>query len=193
MLRTLEVQATEFFDCNIKLSETRLDALQLKAFADAQMPATGIGEVPWSTPLSSDQLCELAVSGRAEFVTAHMMLAADAQPPMIGTGVLIRSPEHYANPRLIIVVDSESRSLGLGGRIATELLKRLDVGETVEAEVQLEHANQRKTEGFFERLGFSCVNENYRTGSVPEYVDGSLKGSVQRQFALYAFTRNAED
>jgi GNAT superfamily N-acetyltransferase len=192
MLETLDVQPTEFYDCNIKLSETRLDALQLRAFADAQMPATGVGEVPWSTPLSSDQLCELAVSGRAQFVTAHMMLAADTVPPLIGTGVLIRSPEHYSNPRLIIVVDSESRSLGLGSRIATELLKRLRVGETVEAEVQLEHANRGKTVSFFERLGFSCVDANYRSGTVPEYVDGSLKGSVQRLFALYAYTRSAE-
>ncbi|MCB1689552.1 MAG: GNAT family N-acetyltransferase [Halioglobus sp.] len=188
MLRTLEVQATEFYDCNIKLSRTRLDALQLRTFADAQMPATGIGEVPWSTPLSSDQLCELAVSGRAEFVTAHMMLAADAEPPLIGTGVLIRSPDKYPNPRMIIVVDSESRSLGLGSRIANELLKLLNSGETVEAEVQLEHSNQHKTERFFERLGFSCVNKQYRTGYVPEYVDGALKGSVERVFALYAFT-----
>ncbi len=193
MLRTLEVQPTEFYDCNIKLSATRLDATQLKAFADAQMPATGIGEVPWSTPLSSDQLCELAASGRAEFVTAHMMLAADAEPPLIGTGVLIRSPDKYPNPRMVIVVDSESRSLGLGSRIANELIKLLAAGETVEAEVQLEHPNQHKTERFFERLGFSCVEQHYRTGFVPEYENDALIGSVERHFALYAFTNTADD
>ena len=84
-------------------------------------------------------------------VTAHMMLAADAEPPLIGTGVLIRSPDKYPNPRMIIVVDSESRSLGLGSRIANELLKLLNTGETVEAEVQLERADQQKTEPSFEQ------------------------------------------
>jgi len=193
MLKTLEIQATEYFDCNVTLSATQLDAQQLREFADAQMPKTGIGEVPWSTPLSSEQLCELAASGKAEFVTAHMMLAADVAPPLIGTGVLIRSPEIYPNPRMIIVVDSESRNQGLGGRIANELIRLLNVGETVEAEVQHGPLAQRKTERFFEGLGFECINDNYRIGYVPEYVNCELKGSVKRNFSLYALTKVAED
>ena len=189
MFEILETQVTEFFDCEVRLSATRLDARQFREFADAQMPGTGIGEVPWSTPLSSDQLSELAATGEAEIVTERMMLAAIGEPPVIGVGVLIRSPDIYPTPRLIIVVDSETRGLGIGSRIAKELLARLIPGETVEAEVQRELSAQRRTARFFERLGFKCVNERYRTGDVPEYVSGTFKGTVQRNFALYAFTR----
>jgi hypothetical protein len=118
MSRSLETQVTEFFDCEVRLSTSRLDAQQLREFADSQMPRTGIGAVPWSTPLSSDQLTELAATGKAEFVIAHMMLAADGEPPLIGIGALIRDPDNYPNPRMIIVIESESRGQGLGKRIA---------------------------------------------------------------------------
>ena len=190
--RILETQPTEFYDCEIKLSTSRLEAQQLKDFADAQMPRTGVGEVPWSTPLSSAQLSSLAEQGEAEFVTARMMLAADAEPPLIGVGVLIRSPNIYANPRIILVVDGESRGLGIGKRIANELLNLLQPGETVEAEVQLGRSQKRRTARFFEELGFRCVDENYRSGEVPEYVNGLPTGKVQRGFALYAYTSVGE-
>lgn len=187
MSKTLETQVTEFFDCEVRLSATRLDAQLLSEFADRQMPRTGIGEVPWSTPLSCDQLAELAATGKAEFVTAHMMLPADGQPPLIGIGALIRDPDNYPNPRMIIVIENESRGQGLGNRIANELLNRLNPGETVQAEVQQESSTKRRTAKFFEKLGFKCVEENYRTGNVPEYVGGAFAGTVQRNFALYEF------
>ena len=50
MSKSLETQVTEFYDCEVRLSASRLDAQQLREFADTQMPRTGIGEVPWSTP-----------------------------------------------------------------------------------------------------------------------------------------------
>jgi predicted GNAT family N-acyltransferase len=193
MPRSLETQITEYFDCEIRLSTSRLDAQQLKHFADTQLPRTGIGAVPWSTPVSSDQLIELAETGRAEFITAHMMLAADAEPPLVGIGALIRDTGHYPNPRMIIVVDTESRGQGLGKRIANELLRRLDLGETVQVEVQQALTTQRRRARFFESLGFKCIEEKYRTGDVPEFVDGVLAGTVQKNFALYSFTKDAED
>ena len=193
MLKNLETQATEFFDCEIRLSASRLDAQQLRDFADAQMPRSGIGAVPWSTPLSSDDLVDLAESGKAEFVTAYMMLAADAEPPLIGIGALVRDTDNYPHPRMIIVVDSESRGQGLGKRIANEFLRRLSVGETVQVEVQQALTPLRRRERFFESLGFECVEEKHRTGEVPEFSGGALAGTVQKIFALYSFTRAAED
>jgi len=193
MPRSLETQITEFFDCEIRLSASRLDAQQLGDFADNQMPRTGAGAVPWSTPLTSDQLVELAEGGKAEFVTAHMMLAADAKPPLIGIGALIRDTDNYPNPRMIIVVDSESRGQGLGKRIANELLRRLNPGETVQVEVQEALTPQKRRARFFEKLGFKCIEERYRTGDVPEFVGGTLAGTVQKNFALYAFTKGTED
>ena len=192
MPNSLEVQATEFFDCEIRLSVSQLDAQKLRDFADAQMPRSGIGAVPWSTPLSSDQLIELADSGKAEFVTAHMMLAADADHPLIGIGALIRDADNYPAPRMIIVVDSESRGQGLGKRIANELLRRLGPGETVQVEVQQAMTPQRRRERFFESLGFECVEEKYRTGEVPEFSNGNRVGTVQKTFALYSYTRADE-
>jgi GNAT superfamily N-acetyltransferase len=189
MSRRLETQVTEFFDCDVTLSATRLDAQQLREFADAQMPRTGIGEVPWSTPLSSDQLAEFAATGKAEFVTARMMLAVDGELPLIGIGALIRNPDIYLNPRMIVVVHSEFRGLGIGNRIAKELLDRLDIGEVVQAEVQQESLPQRRTAKFFEALGFECVEEKYRAGDVPEYFSGEFTGTVQKDFALYSFTK----
>jgi len=193
MSRSLETQVTEFFDCEVRLSTSRLDAQQLREFADSQMPRTGIGAVPWSTPLSSDQLTELAATGKAEFVIAHMMLAADGEPPLIGIGALIRDPDNYPNPRMIIVIESESRGQGLGKRIANELLRRLDPGETVQVEVQQALTAQQRRARFFEKLGFKCVEERHRTGDVPEFVGGALVGTVQKNFALYAFTKGVED
>lgn len=193
MPRSLETQITEYFDCEIRLSTSRLDAQQLKHFADTQLPRTGIGAVPWSTPVSSDQLIELAETGRAEFITAHMMLAADAEPPLLGIGALIRDTGHYPNLRMIIVVDTESRGQGIGKRIANELLRQLDLGETVQVEVQQALTTQRRRARFFEGLGFKCIEEKYRTGDVPEFVGGILAGTVQKSFALYSFTKDAED
>ena len=191
MSRSLDTQVTEFFDCEVSLSSSRLDARQLREFADTQMPRTGLGAEPWSTPLSSAQLTELAATGKAEFVTARMMLPSIQEPPLIGIGALIRDPDSYQNPRLIIVVDTEFRGQGLGIRIADELLGRLKPGEAVEAEVQQASTSQRRRARFFERLGFECVEENYRSGEVPEYVGGKLVGTQQRNFALYAYTRGA--
>ena len=193
MSRSLETQVTEFFDCEVRLSASRLDAQQLREFADTQMPRTGIGAVPWSTPLSSDQLTELAATGKAEFVTAHMMLAADGEPPLIGIGALIRDPDNYPNPRMIIVIESESRGQGLGKRIANELLGRLNSGETVEVEIQQALTTQQRRARFFEKLGFKCVEERHRTGDVPEFVGGAFVGTVQQNFALYAFAKGVED
>jgi GNAT superfamily N-acetyltransferase len=193
MHRSLETQVTEFFDCEVRLSASRLDAQQLRDFADAQMPRSGIGAVPWSTPLSSDQLVELAETGKAEFVTANMMLAADAEPPLIGIGALVRDIDSYPHPRMIIVVDSESRGQGLGKRIANELLRRLKIGEIVQVEVQQALTPLRRRERFFESLGFECIEEKHRIGEVPEYSGGSLAGTVQKNFALYSFTKEAED
>jgi len=192
MPRSLETQITEFFDCEIRLSASRLDAQQLGEFADNQMPRTGTGAVPWSTPLTSDQLVELAEGGKAEFVTAHMMLAADAEPPLIGIGALIRDTNNYPHPRMIIVVDSESRGQGLGTRIANELLRRLNPGETVQVEVQEALTPQKRRARFFEKLGFKCIEERHRTGDVPEFVGGMLVGTVQKNFALYSFTKGTE-
>lgn len=191
MPKSLDAQVTEFFDCKVRLSATRLDAQLLREFADKQMPRTGIGEVPWSTPLSSDQLAELAVTGKAEFVTAHMMLPADGEPPLIGIGALIRDPDNYPKPRMIVVIENESRGQGLGHRIANELLNRLNPGETVQVEVQQEPSTKRRAEKFFEKLGFKCVEENYRTGNIPEYVGGAFAGTVQRNFALYEFSKDS--
>lgn len=191
MTKNLGTHVTEYFDCAVRLSESRLDAQQLREFADTQMPRTGLGAVPWSTPLSSDQLTELADSGKAEFVTARMMLAADAEPPLIGIGALIRDPDRYPTARMIIVVESQSRGQGTGIRIAKDLINLLHPGETVQVEVQQANTNRRRVARFFENLGFECVNENYRTGEVPEYKGGVMFGSVQRQFALYAFTKPA--
>jgi GNAT superfamily N-acetyltransferase len=157
------------------------------------MPRTGIGAVPWSTPLSSDQLVELAETGKAEFVTAHMMLAADAEPPLIGIGALIRDPSTYPYPRMIIVVDSESRGQGLGKRIANELIRHLRPGETVQVEVQQALTAQRRRARFFESLGFECIDEIYRSAEVPEYLGGKLVGTVNKNFALYSFTKQADD
>ena len=193
MSRSLETQSTEFFDCAIKLSASPLDARQLGVFADTQMPRTGIGAVPWSTPLSSDQLIELAKTGKAEFITAHMMLAADAEPPLIGIGALIRDPDSYPHPRMIIVVDIESRGQGLGTRIAHELFRRLDPGETVQVEVQQAITTQRRRERFFKKLGFRCIQEKHRTGDVPEFVSGAQVGTVKKEFDLYSFTKEARD
>lgn len=189
---SLETQATEFFDCEIRLSASHLDAQRLGNFADSQMPRTGIGAVPWSIPLSSDQLVELAENGKAEFVTAHMMLAADAESPLIGIGALIRDADNYPHPRMIIVVDIESRGQGIGKRIANELLRRLNIGETVQVEVQQALTTQRRRARFFENLGFKCVEEEYRTGSIPEFVDGAIVNTVQKSFDLYSFTKDAE-
>lgn len=193
MFTSLETQSTEFFDCEVRLSASPIDARQLRDFADSQMPRTGIGAVPWSTPLSSDQLIELAETGKAEFVTAHMMLAADAEPPLIGIGALIRDPDNYSYPRMIIVVDSESRGQGLGTRIAKELCRRLNSGDTVQVEVQQAITTQRRRERFFEKLGFKCIEERYRIGDVPEFVGGTLVGTVKKNFALYSFTKDTKD
>ncbi len=193
MSTSLETQVTEFFDCDVKLSTSRLDAKQLRYFADAQMPRSGIGEVPWSTPLSSDQLAELAATGKAEFITAHMMLAADGEPPLIGIGALVRDPDNYPHPRMIIVIEIESRGQGIGQRIANELLRRLSPGESIQVEVQQAITTQRRRARFFEKLGFKCVEEMYRTGIVPEFVGGSLVGTVQKKFALYEFTKGEEN
>jgi GNAT superfamily N-acetyltransferase len=191
--QSLETQSTEFFDCEVRLSASLIDASQLRDFADSQMPRTGIGAVPWSTPLSSDQLIELAETGKAEFVTAHMMLAADAEPPLIGIGALIRDPDNYTHPRMIIVVDSESRGQGLGTRIAKELCRRLNSNETVQVEVQQAITSLRRRERFFEKLGFKCIEERHRTGDVPEFVGGSFAGTVKKNFALYSFTKDNVD
>ena len=193
MPRSLETQSTEYFDCEIRLSASPLDAQQLKHFADTQLPRTGVGAVPWSTPVSSDELIELAETGRAEFLTAHMMLAADAEPPLVGIGALLRDADHYPNPRMIIIVDTESRGQGLGKRIANELLRRLDLGETVQVEVQQALTAHRRRARFFESLGFKCIKEKYRTGEVPEFVGGVIVGTVQKNFALYSFTKDVED
>lgn len=193
MPTSLDTQVTEYFDCTIKLSSSRLDARQLGEFADAQMPRTGIGAVPWSTPLSANQLIELAIAGKVEFVTAHMMLAADANPPLIGIGALIRDSDSFSNPRMIIVVDSESRGQGLGKRLANELMRRLEIGETVQVEVQEALTPQRRRERFFESLGFRCVEERHRTGDVPEFEGGIRVGTVQKKFALYEFNKDSGD
>ena len=193
MSRSLDTQVTEFFDCEIRLSASRLDAQQLRDFADSQMPRTGIGAVPWSTPLSSNQLIGLAATGKAEFITAHMMLAADAEPPLIGIGALIRDIDKYPNPRMIIVVDSDSRGQGLGKRILIELMRRLKFGETVQVEVQQALTTQRRRARFFENLGFNCVEEKYRTGEIPEFMGGVLIGTVRKNFALYSFAKDVED
>lgn len=190
--RSLNTVDSEFFDYEVKLSTSFLDAHQLKEFADAQMPKTGVGTVPWSTPLSSDQLIELAAKGKAEFITARMMLASVPELPLLGIGALIRDPDNYPTPRMIIVVESEFRQQGLGLRIAKELLRRLSPGEAVQAEVQRGLKTPRRTAYFFERLGFQCVEENYRTGNVPEYVDGILSGMVERNFSLHEFTKSTE-
>lgn len=64
------------------------------------------------------------------------MLAADAEPPPIGTEALIRHIDNYPNPGMIIVVDSDFRGQVQGKRIANELMRRLEFGETVQVEVQ---------------------------------------------------------
>ena len=189
MAKILDMYVTEFYDCEVSLSSSPLDAQQLAEFADAQMPRTGIGEVPWSTPLSSAQLTELAENGKAEFVCARMMLASVQEPLLIGIGALIRDPDQYQNPRMIIVVETESRGQGIGQRIAKELLGRLEADEVVQAEVQQKESAPNRTGRFFEGLGFKCVEENYRTGRVSEYRKGDLIGSVQARFSLYEFPR----
>ena len=189
MAKRLDMYVTEFYDCEVSLSASPLDARQLAEFADSQMPRTGIGEVPWSTPLSSAQLTELAETGKAEFVCARMMLASVQEPLLIGIGALIRDPDNYQNPRMIIVVETESRGQGLGLRIANELLGRLEPGEAVNVEVQQKISTPNRTARFFERLGFECVEENYRTGNVSEYIRGELVGTVPTNFSLYKFTK----
>lgn len=189
MAKRLDMYVTEFYDCEVSLSASPLDARQLGEFADSQMPRTGIGEVPWSTPLSSAQLTELAETGKAEFVCARMMLASVQEPLLIGIGALIRDPDNYQNPRMIIVVETESRGQGLGLRIANELLGRLEPGEVVNVEVQQKESTPNRTARFFERLGFECVEENYRTGNVSEYIRGDLVGTVPTNFSLYEFTK----
>jgi len=189
MYRILEPQVTEYFDCQVSLSTNRVEATQLRDFVDAQMPKSGVGEVPWSTPLSSDQLVDLAEKGKVEFVAARMMLAAEATPPMVGFGALVQDSDTYPYPRIIIVVDTHFRGLGLGKRIARELLKQLNAGATVQAEVQHEISGRPKAAAFFEYLGFECVEENHRTGLVPEYANGEYTGTAERQFALYSFVK----
>lgn len=189
MYKCLDIQVTEFYDCEVSLSASPLRAQQLAEFADTQMPRTGIGEVPWSTPLSAAQLTELAKKGKAQFVSARMMLASVQEPPLVGIGALIRDPDNYPNPRMIIVVETESRGQGLGLRIANELLGRLEPGETVQVEVQQKVSTPNRTATFFERLGFECVEENYRTGNVSNYERGELTGTVPTNFSLYEFTK----
>jgi len=193
MSKSLETLETEFFDCEVRLSASQLDAQQLREFAASQMPRTGIGAVPWSTPLSADQLSELTEAGKAEFVSAHMMLAADGEPPLIGIGALIRDPDQYQYPRMIIVIESESRGQGFGKRIANELLRRLQPGEMVQVEVQEALTTQRRRARFFENLGFKCDEEVYRIGDVPKYKDGALEGTVKKRFALYSFAIDTQD
>jgi len=190
MSGSLETQSTEFFDCRIELSASPVDAQQLGVFADTQMPRTGVGAVPWSTPLSSEKLVELANTGKAEFITARMMLAADANPPLIGIGALIRDPDNYPHARMIIVVDNEFRGQGLGTRIANELCRLLKSGETVQVEIQQANTAQRRREKFFTRLGFKCEQEHYRTADVPEYAGGTRVGTVTKDFALYSYTKD---
>ncbi len=191
MSENLGTKVTEYFDCAVRLSASGLDARQLSEFAESQMPRSGIGEVPWSTPLSPDQLAELAQSGKVEFVTARMMLAADGEPPLIGIGALIRDTHSYPAPRMIIVVENPSRGQGFGSRIAKELLARVKPGETVQVEVQQEPSGRSRVAGFFKALGFECVDDNYRTGKVPRYAGGILAETVERKFALYAFEKPA--
>lgn len=190
MTKTLDMYVTEFYDCDVTLSASPLDAQQLAEFADAQMPRTGVGEVPWSTPLSSAQLTELARNGKAEFVCARMMLASVQEAVLIGIGALIRDPGSYRNPRMIIVVETESRGQGLGQRIATELLGRLQPGEVVQVEVQQKVPTPNRTARFFEKLGFVCVDEKYRTGNVAEYKRGDRVGTVPVDFSLYELNRH---
>ena len=190
MFTSLETLETEFFDCEVRLSATQLDARQLKEFASSQMPRSGIGAVPWSTPLSSEKLSELTSSGKAEFVSAHVMLAADGEPPLIGIGALIRDPDQYQHTRMIIVVESESRGQGFGSRIANELIRRLQPGETVQVEVQEALTTQRRRARFFENLGFRCVEETYRVGEVPRYSEGVLQDMVRKTFSLYSYTKD---
>lgn len=187
MYQCLDVQVSEFYDCEVSLSDSPLSAQHLAEFADTQMPRTGIGEVPWSTPLSSAQLTELTKNGKAEFVSARMMLASVQEPPLIGIGALIRDPDNYTHPRMIIVVETESRGQGLGLRIAKELLRRLKPGETVQVEVQQKASTPNRTASFFEKLGFACVEENYRTGNIAKYERGELIGTVPTNFSLYEF------
>ena len=187
-------QATELFDCSIDLTTSRLDASQLREFADAQMPRSGIGEVPWSTPLSIEQLVRLAETGKAEFITARVQLMADGigQLPLAGIGALIRDPDNYPHPRMIVVVDNDARGQGLGGRIVSELLERVQFGETVQVEIQQAPTSISRAQKFFEGFGFECSERNHRTGNVPEYIGGQLVGSVERNFALYSLTKNSE-
>jgi hypothetical protein len=70
---------------------------------------------------------------------------------------------------------------------------RIDPGETVQVEVQQALTAQQRRARFFEKLGFKCVEERHRTGDVPEFVGGALVGTVQKNFALYAFTKGVED
>lgn len=191
MRKNLDVQVTEYYDCAVSLSTSPLGARQLAEFADTQMPRTGIGEVPWSTPLTAAQLTELTEKGKAEFVSARMMLASVEEPPLMGIGALIRDPDNYPHPRMIIVVETESRGQGLGLRIAKELLGRLKPGETVQVEVQQKVTAPNRTATFFERLGFRCVEENYRTGNVSSYERGERTGTVPTNFSLYEYTRRA--
>lgn len=190
MYQYLDIQVSEFYDCEVSLSASPLSAQQLAEFADTQMPRTGIGEVPWSTPLSSAQLTELTKNGKAEFVSARMILASVQEHPLIGIGALIRDPDNYKHPRMIIVVDTESRGQGFGLRIAKELIRRLKPGETVQVEVQEKVSTPNRTASFFEKLGFECVEEIYRTGNVAKYEKGELMGTVPTNFALYEFTKH---
>ncbi len=188
MTQSLEIQVTEYFDCDVSLSHSPLDARQLAEFADTQMPRTGIGEVPWSTPLSAAQLTELTQNGKAEFVSAHMMLAS-VEEPLLGIGALIRDPDNYPKPRMIIVIETESRGQGLGLRIANELIRRLQPGEAVQVEVQQNDSAPTRAARFFEKLGFECVEEFYRTGNVSNYVRGERVGTIPTDFSLYEYRK----
>ena len=184
--------ATKHFDCTVDLTNSKLDAQQLTGFADTQMPRSGIGEVPWSTPISAEDLAGLAAQGNAEFVTARMQIMGgelSRDQSLVGIGALIRDPKRFEHPRMIIVVETDSRKEGIGTRLANEILERLNSGETVEVEVQTGAAN-RGPEKFFERLGFEIVNPSYRSAKVPEYSGGHKIGDVDATFALYSYTKS---
>jgi hypothetical protein len=180
------------FDCKIELSNSPVTAAALREFSDAQMPRTGVGEMPWSTPLSPETLAAMAEAGKAQLVTARLDIVAEGlfEKPIIGVGALL-SDSAFEHPRLIIVVDKSFRGEHIGSRLARELLARVEAGETVQAEVQNEPSgpNGRPAHGFFKQLGFACANESDRRAEVPEYVGGSVVGKALRSFALFSYTK----